>query len=123
MKFCPTLPGSRQCYKLFITYILRLHVKHFIPARRVPLLYSRDPTLPGRNFYDSYDVNLCEKKVNKYLCRISSFYISSHRRCSAKKVFSKSLQYSQENTCVGASLRTFKSAILLNRDSNIVVFL
>ena len=34
MKFYPTLPGSRQGYKLFINYILRLHVKRFIPARR-----------------------------------------------------------------------------------------
>ena len=27
---------SRQCYKLFISYILRLHVKSFIPARWDP---------------------------------------------------------------------------------------
>ena len=27
------LPRSRWCYKLFINYILRLHVKSFIPAR------------------------------------------------------------------------------------------
>ena len=34
LKFCPALPGSGQCYKLFINHILRLHVKRFIPARR-----------------------------------------------------------------------------------------
>ena len=34
MKICPALPGSRQCYKVFINYILRLHVKRFILARR-----------------------------------------------------------------------------------------
>ena len=33
MNFCPVLPGSRTCYKLLINYILRLHVKNFIPAR------------------------------------------------------------------------------------------
>ena len=31
MKFCPVLPRSWQCYKLFINYILRLHVKSGIP--------------------------------------------------------------------------------------------
>ena len=46
-------------------------------------------------------------KVNKYLRRISSFYRRRHRRCSAKKVFLKLLQYSQENTCVRVSFRSF----------------
>ena len=46
-------------------------------------------------------------KVNKYLRRISSFYRGRHRRCSAKKVFLKLLQYSQENTCVRVSFRSF----------------
>ena len=41
------------------------------------------------------------KKVNKCLLRISLFYRSSHRRCSAKKVFLKTLQYSRGNTCAG----------------------
>ena len=45
MKFCPVLTGSRQCYKLFINYILRLHVKSFIPARRDPSF-----VLPGSRF-------------------------------------------------------------------------
>ena len=34
-----------------------------------------------------------------------------------KKVFLKFLQYSQENTCVGASL-VFLELLLLKRDSN-----
>ena len=48
MKFCPVLPGSQQCYKLFINYILRLHVKSFILA-------SRDPSfaLPGFRFAET----------------------------------------------------------------------
>ena len=36
MKFCLAFPGSRQFYKFFINYILRLHVKSFITARRDP---------------------------------------------------------------------------------------
>ena len=116
--------GTRQCYKLFINYILRLHVKSFIPARRDPSF-----VLPGSRFAeakfshvtsarlsgmkklintsvwkyswkyisidrskifllcfcDAYDINLWGKKVKKCLCRISSFYRSSHRRRSCKK--------------------------------------
>ena len=45
MKFCPALPGSRQCYKLFINYILRLQVKRFIPVRRDPSFVQ-----PGSRF-------------------------------------------------------------------------
>ena len=41
----PALPGSRQCYKLFINYILRLHVKRFIQARRDPFFVQ-----PGSHF-------------------------------------------------------------------------
>ena len=53
--------------------------------------------------------SICErKKVNKYRCRISSFYRSNHQRHSAKEVFLKILQYSQENTCVGVSLQGFQ---------------
>ena len=155
MNFCPALPGSRQCYKLLINYILRLHVKRFIPARRDPSLVQpgsrfagtkfshviasarlggikKDKKYPwkyisiyGRCFYcvfTTHMTSICEKKVNKSLYRISSFYRSSHRRCSAKKVLLKILQHSQENTCVGVSLRAFKSAILSKRDSNDDVF-
>ena len=52
MKFCPVLPGSQQCYKLFINYILLLHVKSVIPAWRDPsfvLLWSR---FAGTKFSD-----------------------------------------------------------------------
>ena len=66
-------------------------------------------------FYDAYDVNLWEKKFYKYLCRISSFYRSSHWKCSAKQVFLKILQQSQESTCVGVSLQAFRFAILLTK--------
>ena len=45
MKFCPTLPGSRQYSKLFINFILWLHGKSFIPARRDPAF-----VLPGSHF-------------------------------------------------------------------------
>ena len=71
-------------------------------------------------FYDAYDVNLWGKKVNRYLCRISLFYRSSHRMGSAKKRFLKISQYSQENTEV--SLQGYRSAILSKRDSNSDVF-
>ena len=63
------------------------------------------------------------KKVNKCVCRISSFYGSSQRRRSAKKVFLKISQYSQENTCAGVYLQSFRSAILLKKDSTTDVFL
>ena len=66
---------------------------------------------------------ICEKKVNKYLFRISWFYRSSQWRCSAKKVFLKILQYSQKNTCVEVSLKAFKFTILLTRDTNTYVSL
>ena len=59
-------------------------------------------------FYDTYDAN---HKVNKCLCRISSFYRSSHQRHFAKEVLLKILQYSQENTCVGVSLQGFRSVL------------
>ena len=45
MKFCPALPGSRQYSKLFINFILWLHGKSFIPARRDPAF-----VLPGSRF-------------------------------------------------------------------------
>ena len=52
----------------------------------------------------------------------STIFRSSHRRCSVKKVFSNILWYSQENTCVGASLlinlQLISPVALLKRDSN-----
>ena len=45
LQFCLALPGSQQCYKPFINYIQRLHVKSFI-------LGGRDLSfvLPGSRF-------------------------------------------------------------------------
>ena len=115
----PALPGSRQCYKLFINQILLLHVKSFIPARRdssfeqpgsrfagtkfshvialarldgIKKLIKKYPqkyiSIDQRYFYcvfTTHRTSSVRKKVNKYVCRISSFYRSSHRRCSARK--------------------------------------
>ena len=79
LKFCPTLPGSQQCYKLFIIYILRLHVIRFVPARR-------DPTFvrPGSRFawtkfshvITSVHPGGIKKLIKKYLQK----YISIDRR-------------------------------------------
>ena len=48
-------------------------------------------------------------------------YRSSHHRCFTKRLFLKSLPYSQENTCVGVSflikLQAFSSATLSKTDS------
>ena len=46
MKFCTVLPGSQQCYKLFINYILRLHVKCLSWQYGIPLLYCRNEIFP-----------------------------------------------------------------------------
>ena len=40
------------------------------------------------------------RKKNKCISRISSFSRSSHQGCSAKKGVLKTLQYSQENSCI-----------------------
>ena len=42
--------GSRQCYKLFINFILRLHVKRFIPARRDPSFVQPGSRFAGTKF-------------------------------------------------------------------------
>ena len=78
-----------------------------------------------RYFYGAFTTHMMSyvKKINKCLCRISSFYRRSHRRCSAKKMFLKNLQYSHENTCVGVSLQTFRFAVLLTSDTNSYIFL
>ena len=158
MKFCPALPRFRQCYKFFINYILRLHVKRFIATIRDPSylqLGSRfvrtkfchliaSARLGGikqlsiqvihrSTFQKIKDISIAflrlicchsaRKKANKYFCRISSLYRSSHWKCSAKTVFLKILYYSQENTCVGVSLQDFKSVLSSKRDSSDDVFL
>ena len=56
-------------------------------------------------------------KVNKCLCRISSFYRNSHGRCSAKMLFLNILHDSWE-TPVLDSLQASRSAVLLKRVSS-----
>ena len=45
------------------------------------------------------------------------------RRCFSKQVFLRISQFSQENTCVGASFFPLRPANLVKRDSNTGVFL
>ena len=42
--------GSGQCYKLFKNYILRLHVKRFILARRNPSFVQPGSRFAGTKF-------------------------------------------------------------------------
>ena len=50
--------------------------------------------------FTTHMTSICEKKVDKYLCRISSSYRSSHRRCSGKKVFLKIFAiFTGKNVC------------------------
>ena len=145
MKFCPALPRSRQCYKLFINYILRLHAKRFIPTRRDPSFVQPGSRFAGMKFSHVIvsarlgeikkliieDISIVSlrpiwrqsvrKKVNKYLWRISSLYRKP--KSSAKEVFLKFLQYSQENTYIGVSWWTFKSVVLSKKNSKADVFL
>ena len=69
MRFCPALPGSRQRYKLFINYILRLHVKRFIPARRDPSFVQPGSCLGGTKFSHviaSARLGRIKKLIKKY---------------------------------------------------------
>ena len=55
-KFCCVLPGSRQCYKLFINYTLQLYVKSFIPEGGIPYFSAgiplcRDEIFPCKKIY------------------------------------------------------------------------
>ena len=76
------------------------------------------------SFYDSYDVNLWEKKSTNIFVEFHHFTkAATGGRCSTKKVFLKILKYAQENTCVGVSLRVFRSAILSKIGSNADIFL
>ena len=68
MKFFPALPGSRQCYNLFVNYILRLHVKRFISARRDPSFVQPGSRFAGTKF---------------------SYVIASHRLGGIKKLIKK----------------------------------
>ena len=51
MKFCSVLHGSRQCYKFFRNFVLRLHVKSFIPARRNPFFVLPESRFAGTEFH------------------------------------------------------------------------
>ena len=70
MKFCSALPGSRQCYKLVINYILRLHVKRFIPARRYPSFVQPGSRFAGTKFSHviaSARLGGIKKLIKKYI--------------------------------------------------------
>ena len=105
---------SWQCYKLFINYILRLHVKRFITARR-------DPSFPGK-FLRLIWRQSVRKKVSKYLCRISSFYRSRPPEVFSKKGVLKNFAvFTGKHLCwnLFADLQVYN----LKRDSNADVFL
>ena len=99
IKFCPVLPGSRQCYKLFINYFLRLHVKSFIPTRQDPSSF----VLPRDRRYSYYIfkthmTSICKKQFNKCLYIISLFYESLDFRkltCLQRKIKRKCTQIKQ----------------------------
>ena len=118
------LPGSRFAGMKFYHVIASARLKwmkKLIKKISIEVHFNRSKIFLC--FCDAYDVNLWEKKASKRLCKISSFYRGSHRRCSAKKVFLKILQYPQESTCVRVSLQALGFAILLIRDTNTYVFL
>ena len=66
MKFCPASPWSRQCYKLSKNYILRLHVKRFIPARRDPSFVQPGSRFAGTEIFpcNRFSPPRRDKKVN-----------------------------------------------------------
>ena len=69
MKFYSTLPGSQPCYELFINYILRLHVKRFILARRDPSFVQRGSCFAGTKFFHviaSVRLGGIKKLIKKY---------------------------------------------------------
>ena len=76
--------------------------------------------------------NLCQitAHISPVMCSLLSldylnrFSRSSHRRCSVKKAFLKTLQISQENTCGGVSCNKVEGQQLYEkRDSNTDIFL
>ena len=68
MKFCPVLPGSWQCHKLFMNYILRLHLKFSSRQGRIPILYCRDSSLVGQSFPTvSARLSRMKKQFNPWL--------------------------------------------------------
>ena len=151
MKLCPVFPGSWQCYKFFINYIMRLNFKSFMPTGPDPSFVPPGSSFAGTKFsLASTHLSGMKKLINTSVWKIPQKYISidrryfncvfathmtsickkkvnkylrsSNRRSSAKKLFLKILRYSQENTYVGVSLQVFTSAILLKRDTKAYVF-
>ena len=51
MKLCEALPGSRHCYKLYINYVLRLHIKRFIPAKHDLSFVQPGSCFAGTKFF------------------------------------------------------------------------
>ena len=67
--------------------------------------------------------HLWEKKLKNIFAEFHHFIEAATGGVLQKNVFSKLLQCSRENISVGISLQTFRSAILLKRDTNTYVFL
>ena len=84
MKFCPVLQGSQHCYKVFINYILRLHVKSFIPARLDPSFVLPGSRFSGTKFSHeiaSARLSRMKKLINISIWRNPLKYISIDRSC------------------------------------------
>ena len=128
IKFYPTLSRSRQWYKLFINYILRLHVKCFIPAKRDSSFVQ-----PGSHFATTKFShvmssarldeikNLIKKYPQKYIsidlryfyCVFTSHMTSnrsSHRRYSTRKFFCNIHRKTPvlESLCGSSSIRFYQ---------------
>ena len=107
----PRVPRSRGPGPTFTTCPVRHQNIHSSAIQQIEYI----STVFTTHFTSVCEKHLAEYICRIYICRISSFYRSSHRSCSAKKVFLKFLQYSQENPCVGVSLQAFSPAILFIR--------
>ena len=66
-------------------------------------------------FCDVYDVNLWEKKLGDIFVEFHHLTEATAGGVLQKEMVLKILQYSQENTCAGVFLQTFRSAILLKK--------
>ena len=80
MKFCLALPGSRQYYKLFLNYILRFHVKHFIPARRGPSFVQPGFRFAGTTKFSHVIASVHLGRIKKLIKKYSWKSISIDRR-------------------------------------------
>ena len=75
IKFCLVLPGSRQCYKLFMNYALRLHVKSFIPTWWDPSFVLSESCFAGTKFSHvivSARLRGMKKLINTSVLKIST---------------------------------------------------